>query len=391
LSKIRDVAALAGVSTSTVSNVLNGRANRMAAETLARVEAAIAELKYRPNSTARQLKTGYTPLIGLLVPSMANPMYGFIAREIETLAQERYGFRIMIGNTYRDKDKELRFFDDLLAHGVRGVIIISSLIDEQHVEAAAERGLVMVSYDRRATPNMTSIVDHVTVDSFESARIATQHLIDMGHRRLAFVTPAGRTMSRNEKIAGFMSAAKAAGLEATARVVEGTPVDEYGDSMMSEVGRAQAGLLARQADRPTGVIGVNDLMAFGLMAGFRDAGLAVPEDVSVIGIDNVFLSTLMHPAMTSVRLPVPEMAQVMVERVMSRLADPSIARRSSSFSPRWWRVIRSPNTRPASADFLYRTRFLNDNGFRQPPQRQTRALFRRPRHRRAHGHCRRAF
>jgi DNA-binding LacI/PurR family transcriptional regulator len=333
VSKIRDVAALAGVSTSTVSNVLNGRANRMAAETLARVEAAIAELKYRPNSTARQLKTGYTPLIGLLVPSMANPMYGFIAREIETLAQERYGFRIMIGNTYRDKDKELRFFDDLLAHGVRGVIIISSLIDEQHVEAAAERGLVMVSYDRRATPGMTSIIDHVTVDSFESARIATQHLIDMGHRRLAFVTPAGRTMSRNEKIAGFTAAAKAAGLEASASVVEGTPVDEYGDSMMSEVGRAQAGLLAQLADRPTGVIGVNDLMAFGLMAGFRDAGLAVPEDVSVIGIDNVFLSTLMHPAMTSVRLPVPEMAQVMVERVMSRLADPAIATQEFIFQP----------------------------------------------------------
>jgi DNA-binding LacI/PurR family transcriptional regulator len=333
VSKIRDVASLAGVSTSTVSNVLNGRANRMAAETLARVEAAIAELKYRPNSTARQLKTGYTPLIGLLVPSMANPMYGFIAREIETLAQERYGFRIMIGNTYRDKDKELRFFDDLLAHGVRGVIIISSLIDEQHVEAAAERGLVMVSYDRRATPGMTSIVDHVTVDSFESARIATQHLIDMGHRRLAFVTPAGRTMSRNEKIAGFLSAAKAAGLEASARLVEGTPVDEYGDSMMSEVGRAQAGLLAKLPERPTGVIGVNDLMAFGLMAGFRDAGLAVPEDVSVIGIDNVFLSTLMHPAMTSVRLPVPEMAQVMVERVMARLADPAIATQEFIFQP----------------------------------------------------------
>jgi DNA-binding LacI/PurR family transcriptional regulator len=333
VSKIRDVASLAGVSTSTVSNVLNGRANRMAAETLARVEAAIAELKYRPNSTARQLKTGYTPLIGLLVPSMANPMYGFIAREIETLAQERYGFRIMIGNTYRDKDKESRFFDDLLAHGVRGVIIISSLIDEQHVEAAAERGLVMVSYDRRATPNMSSIIDHVTVDSFESARIATQHLIDMGHRRLAFVTPAGRTMSRNEKIAGFTAAAKAAGLEASARVVEGTPVDEYGDSMMSEVGRAQAGLLAQLPERPTGVIGVNDLMAFGLMAGFRDAGLAVPEDVSVIGIDNVFLSMLMHPAMTSVRLPVPEMAQVMVERVMSRLADPSIATQEFIFQP----------------------------------------------------------
>ena len=333
MSKISDVAVLAGVSTSTVSNVLNGRSNRMARDTLARVEAAIAQLKYRPNSTARQLKTGYTPLIGLLVPSMANPMYGFIAREIEALAQERYGFRIMIGNTYRDAAKETRFFEDLLAQGVRGVIIISSLIDELHAEAAAQRGLVMVSYDRRATSGMESIIDHVTVDSFEASRLATQHLIAHGHTRLAFVTPAGRTVSRNEKIAGFLAAAKSAGLEKTAKVVEGSPLGEYGDSMMSELGRVQAGLLAKLRDRPTGVVGVNDMTAFGLMAGFRDAGLSVPRDVSVIGIDDVFLSTLMHPAMTSVRLPVPEMAQVMVERVMSRLADPSIPTKEFIFQP----------------------------------------------------------
>jgi DNA-binding LacI/PurR family transcriptional regulator len=333
VSRISDVAQRAGVSTSTVSNVLNGRSDRMAKETLARVETAIRELKYRPNTSARQLKTGHTPLIGLLVPSMANPMYGFIAREVETLAQERYGFRIMIGNTYRDAAKEAHFFEDLMAHGVRGVIIISSLVDEQHVEAAAERGLVVVSYDRRATPGMASVIDHVTVDSFESSRIATQHLIEQGHRRLAFVTPSGRTMSRGEKINGFLAAAKTAGLEDSAQVIEGLPVDEYGDSMMSELGRMQAGELARASKRPTGVIGVNDLLAFGLMAGFRDAGLSVPQDVSVIGIDNVFLSTLMHPAMTSVRVPVPEMAQVMVERVMSRLADPSMATQEFVFAP----------------------------------------------------------
>lgn len=336
MSRISDVAQRAGVSTSTVSNVLNGRSDRMAKETLARVETAIRELKYRPNTSARQLKTGHTPLIGLLVPSMANPMYGFIAREVETLAQERYGFRIMIGNTYRDAEKEAHFFEDLMAHGVRGVIIISSLVDEQHVEAAAERGLVVVSYDRRATPALSggaSVIDHVTVDSFESSRIATQHLIEQGHRKLAFVTPSGRTMSRNEKINGFLAAARAAGLEGSAQVIEGLPVDEYGDSMMSELGRMQASQLAAQAERPSGVIGVNDLLAFGLMAGFRDAGLSVPRDVSVIGIDNVFLSTLMHPAMTSVRVPVPEMAQVMVERVMSRLADPSLPTQEFIFPP----------------------------------------------------------
>ena len=333
MSSIHDVASRAGVSTSTVSNVLNGRGDRMKSETLARVQAAIRELKYRPNTSARQLKTGHTPLIGVLVPSMANPMYGFIAREIETLAQERYGFRIMIGSTYRDKDKEARFFEDLMAHGVRGVIIISSLIDERHFESAGERGLVMVSYDRRATRGARSVIDHVSVDSFESARLATAHLIERGHKRLAFVTPTGRTMSRAEKINGFLAAAKSAGLERSAQVIEGQPVDDYGDSMMSELGRQQAGMLAKAKDRPTGVVGVNDLLAFGLMAGFRDAGLAVPADVSVVGIDNLFLSTLMYPAMTTVRVPVPEMAKVMVDRVISRLADADMPTGEFMFAP----------------------------------------------------------
>ncbi|MDP3799291.1 MAG: LacI family DNA-binding transcriptional regulator [Polaromonas sp.] len=335
MSKIQDVASRAGVSTSTVSNVLNGRSNRMAKETLARVEAAIAELRYRPNTTARQLKTGHTPMLGLLVPSIANPMYGFIAREIETQAQERYGFRIMIGNTYRDKDKEARFFDDLMAHGVRGVIIISSLVDEQHFESAGERGLVVVSYDRRATPGVESGIDHVSVDNFEAARIATQHLIAQGHRRLAFVTAAGITMSRREKISGFMAAATGAGLATSAQVIEGTPVQEYGDSMMSELGRIEAAKLAGRdpAERPTGVVAVNDMMALGLMAGFREAGLSVPADVSVVGMDDVFLSALMSPALTTVRLPVPEMAHTIVERVMSRLADPGLPTGEFMFQP----------------------------------------------------------
>ena len=140
MSTIADVARKAGVSVSTISNVLNGRADRMSAETLMRVEAAITALNYRPNRAAQQLKTGQTPMFGLLVPSIANPMYGMIAREIETAAQERHGHRVMLGNTYRNKDKESGLFDDLLAHGVRGVVVISSLVDERHFEAAVKRG-----------------------------------------------------------------------------------------------------------------------------------------------------------------------------------------------------------------------------------------------------------
>ena len=333
MSTIADVAREAGVSVSTISNVLNGRTDRMRGETLQRVQATIAALDFRPNRAAQQLKTGQTPMLGLLVPSIANPMYGYIAREIETSAQERHGHRVVLGNTYRNKDKETGFFEDLLAHGVRGVIVISSLVDERHFESAVQRGLVMVSYDRRATPGAASAIDHVSVDNFEAAQLATEHLIAQGHQRLAFVTAAGQTMSRSEKMRGFFAAAEAAGLRESARVIDGSTSSGYGDSEMADVGRLLAARIAKDRKRPTGVVAVNDMLAFGLLAGFRDAGLAVPADVSVVGMDGLFLSSLTSPGLTTVRLPVPEMAQTIVERVIGRLADPAIAPAEFLFKP----------------------------------------------------------
>jgi DNA-binding LacI/PurR family transcriptional regulator len=333
MSTIADVARKAGVSVSTISNVLNGRVDRMSAETLMRVEAAIAALDYRPNRAAQQLKTGQTPMFGLLVPSIANPMYGMIAREIETAAQERHGHRVMLGNTYRNKDKESGFFDDLLAHGVRGVVVISSLVDERHFEAAVRRGMVMVSYDRRATPGVASAIDHVSVDNFEAGQLAAQRLIASGHKRIAFATASGQTMSRSEKVRGFFAAAEAGGVRRHARVIDGSTQSEYGDSEMADVGRLLAARIAAQRERPTGVVAVNDMLAFGLLAGFRDAGLAVPRDVSVIGMDGLYLASLSTPGLTTVSLPVPEMARTMVERLIARLGDPTVEPGEFLFKP----------------------------------------------------------
>ncbi|MFM0043497.1 LacI family DNA-binding transcriptional regulator [Paraburkholderia sediminicola] len=318
MSTIQDVARQAAVSVSTVSNVLNGRTDRMRPETLLRVEAVIAELQFRPNSLARRLKTGQTPLLGLLVPSIANPMYGMIARAVETFAQEQYGYRVIVGNTYRERDKEAAFLEDLLAHGVRRVVVISSLADEHHLTQAVERGMVVVSFDRRATPGEVSGIDHVTPDNFEAGRLATRHLIAYGHTRLAFATVAGLTVGRNDKIRGFLAAAAEAGLQQHARILEGGPMNEYGDAAIGEVGRELAKLAARDPHRPTGVVAVNDMMALGFMAGLRDAGLLVPHDMSVVGMDGLFLAEIANPALTTLQLPVTEMARAMVQRAMSR-------------------------------------------------------------------------
>ena len=356
MSTISDVAREAGVSVSTISNVLNGRTDRMRADTLQRVQSTISALDFRPSRAAQQLKTGQTPMLGLLVPSIANPMYGFIAREIETVAQERHGHRVLLGNTYRNKDKEIGFFDDLLAHGVRGVIVISSLADEAHFDAAVQRGMVMVSYDRRATPGAASAIDHVSVDNFEAGRLAAAHLIAHGHRRLAFVTAAGQTTSRSEKMRGVHAAAEAAGLSIRPAVIEGSAQSKYGDSEMADVGRQIAARIAALRPRPTGLVAVNDLLAFGLLAGLREAGVDVPGEVSVIGMDGLFLAALTCPALTTVQLPVPEMAQTIVDRVIGRLAQSG----------------RPGTAELVPAEFLFAPRLVERLSVAPPPKRMAR-------------------
>jgi DNA-binding LacI/PurR family transcriptional regulator len=333
MGTIGDVARAAGVSVGTVSNVLNGRVDRMSADTRRKVQAAIESLGYVPNRVARHLKTGHASLFGLLVPSVANPMWGVIAREIETAAQERHGYRVLLGNTYRDARKETSFFDDLQAHGVRGVVVVSSLADESHLESAGRRGMVVVSYDRRAIAPAQSGIDHVSVDNVLAARIAANHLIGHGHRRLAFVTAAGDTMSRRDKIAGFRATAAEAGLGDAAQVIAEGTASGYGDAELFEAGRHVAARLAGDPARPTGLVAVNDMMALGLVAGFRDAGLEVPADVSVVGMDDVFLAALASPPLTSIRLPLADMAARIVERLIARMAEPGIAAAEYLFAP----------------------------------------------------------
>jgi DNA-binding LacI/PurR family transcriptional regulator len=333
MTTIQDVAALAGVSVSSVSNVLNGRTGKLSRDTYRRVEAAIRQLGYRPNLVARQLKTGHAPLIGLLVPSTANPMFGELAVRVEAAAKDLRGMRVLLGNTHRDQEQESRMFDDLLALGVRGVILASSSTDEGHVKAAMERGLAVVSYDRGGDGDIHSRIDHVSPDNVLAAHLAVRHLVAQGHRRLALATPDMKTVSRRLKRDGFLAAAAAAGVGDDARVIEGSPGPGYGDSQLADVGYALAAGIARMKERPTGIIAINDMMAFGLMAGLHRAGLSVPRDVSVIGMDNLVMSEYANPGLTSVAMPIAEMARAMVDRLLRRLDEPDLPAEEMLYAP----------------------------------------------------------
>jgi DNA-binding LacI/PurR family transcriptional regulator len=296
---------------------------------------------------ARQLKTGHTPLMGLLIPSIENPSYGSLAHAIEIVAQERYGYRVLLGSTYRNREKEANFFDDLLSHGVRGVIVISSLADQNHMHAAVRRGLIAVSYDRRAPTRQAFPIDYVSMDNAQASRLAVEHLLARGHTRLAFVTASGRTLSRTEKRNGFLAAVNSAGRRRTARILERKAQSAFGDAEMAELGRALADDIAQCRPRPTGIVAINDMLAIGLIAGLRQRGITVPDEASVVGMDDLALSALVSPAVTSVRLPLAAMASTMVDRIISRLSDPRIPTGEFLFEPT---LIVRESTRPKAAD-----------------------------------------
>lgn len=344
MTTIVDVARQAGVSIATVSNLINGRDGRMRPETRARVEAAISALGFQPNRAARQLKTGQTQLFGLLIPSMANPSYGELAREVEAVALDRHGHRLIVASTGRDAAQEQALIGDLLSHGVRGVMVISSLGAEGHFDALIRRGLVAVSYDSHARPGRRPRMDYVSADNALGGRLAVEHLLALGHRSLAFLTPTQRTFSRLAKLEGFSTAATAGG--ARACVITGRASSAYGDGEMAELGQSLARAVLEHPDRPTGLLAMNDMMAFGLLAGLRDCGIAVPEQISVIGMDGLALGAFSAPPLTSVRLPREAMARRMVDRLMQRIEAPEtppeefrlppdlIARRSTASAPR---------------------------------------------------------
>ena len=319
---IEDVALLAKTSPSTVSNVLNGRLDRMRPETQERIQRAMAQLGYTPNQLARQLKTGQVPILGLVIPSVANPFWGAFAQCVEEAARGR-GYQVLFGNAGRDPAQEERYAESLWGYGVRGVIFGSSPLSLDHVQGLVRRGLRAVTFDRdtRGADRGVGVeIDSISVDNALGARLATEHLLALGHRRIGFLSGPLRTASRLQRLEGYRGALRAAGLDPhPALVWEGLPSEGFGDVEGAEFGRRGARELLGLAEPPKALFAINDMYALGAYAGARDRGLAVPDDVSVVGFDDIFLAEVAQPALTTVRQPLREMLRTTVTMLVDRL------------------------------------------------------------------------
>lgn len=318
---ITDVAKFADVSPSTVSNLLNGRSKRMRPQTKVRIENAIRKLGYRPNQAARQLKTGHARIIGLIVPSVANPFYGVFARHIEKTALE-YGYQVLLCNSERDPRRERNYAEELWGYGIRGVIFGSSLMQFSHLDALVERGLHLVAFDRLTQEQDRTVIDSIGIDNVLATRLAVKHLISLGHRRIAFLSGNVSTVSRVDRLNGYISALQEAGIKRDDELIwHGNTNGSFGDADAIEQGRQGAHVLFSQKEPPTALFAINDMYAFGAYAGVRDLGLAIPDDVSIVGMDDIMLADVVQPPLTTIRQPIAEIARQATVRLIGRLQE----------------------------------------------------------------------
>ncbi len=339
---IQEVARAAGVSAATVSNYLNDRAGRVGAAAAERIAAAIAALDYRPNGVARQLKTGRTPMIGLLVPTVSNPFFAELAVAIERAARLR-GWGMLLCNTLRESAVERDALDRLASFGVRGLVTASALDDSLTWLLARERRAHVVAVDVRQEDVGNALVDVVSLDNAGAAAAAVDHLVDLGHRHLAHVTAPGDARSRVHRRDGFLAAAARHGLPPPPVLVGEAPRRDvtFADTDLLELGRATARRLVELRPRPTAVLALNDMTAIGLMRGLGELDHSVPEDVSVVGIDDILLGRLLTPALTTVRQPTEAMAAAAVTILLSRLEGDEAPPNETIFAPE---VVRRQST-----------------------------------------------
>ena len=310
---IKDVARAAQVNQSTVSKALRGLAGKVSPETRRRIEQVARELGYRHNAVAATLRTRKSNLIGIIVPDLANPLFGPILQGLETRLREA-GWMSVIVQTPQPASARREVVMALATRQVAGLVITSAETDDPMLDAAQKVGLPVVLVNRGLDERRFSSVVN---DDQESVSLVVEHLYSLGHRRLAHLAgPASSSTGRARKEAFTALVSRLPG-------VQGVVVDA--SAFTREAGfQATKQLLGRKGRRPTAIFAGNDLMAVGALDALRQAGLEVPGDMSVVGHNDMPLVDMMSPSLTTVRIPVERMSHHAALLLMEHLKDPQL-------------------------------------------------------------------
>ena len=312
MTKLQEVARRAGVSPSTVSRAIS-RPGLVNPETRERVQAAVRALDYQPSRVARRLRLthGFSYLVGLVIPDLQNPFFADLARGVEDVA-EQHGYTVLIGNADEDVDKEARYLNAMRAEAVDGVILPPSCETRSAATDLARAGLPLVCVDRRLDK---ARVDTVVVDNVRGAAAATRHLIALGHRRIGYLEGKRGISTSRERLLGYRTALAEHGIESDPALVL------TGDSR-PESGRRLAAELLAAPDRPTALLVGNGMMTMGALEAIHARGLRIPEDLAVIGYDDMPWTLALTPALTVVRQPGYELGSRAMDLLRQRIREP---------------------------------------------------------------------
>ena len=307
---IFDIAQASGVSYSTVSRVLNGY-EFVKASTRHRVLATAEALGYVPNVQARSLAGGKSRVIGLLVPRLDNGYINEICWGIDK-ALAKAGYDLMLYTTHHHRDKESKYVKAISNGLTDGLLLLIPLLPASYLATLRERQFPYVLIDQSDASGQSSVVD---ATNRQGAYDATAYLLALGHRRIGFISGIPEIRSAQDRLAGY----KAALLEHSVVVDESLIVEGQFDAAS---GRRATHTLLGLESRPTAIFASNDLTAFGVMEAVREAGLSLPEDISVIGFDDVSQASITYPKLTTVRQPLEQLGRLAVKRLLEHIDNP---------------------------------------------------------------------
>lgn len=307
---IYDVAREAGVSYSTVSRTMSGY-EFVKPSTREKVLQAAEKLGYVPNQQARSLAGGRSNLIGVLVPALSNNYISEILRGIdEKLAEANYN--LILYTTHRHQGKESSYVATILNGGADGLLLVVPLISSSYLDALREQDFPYVLIDQVDKTQKSCVVNGT---NWQGAYEATQYLIELGHRQIGFISGLAGLNSAAERYEGYMAALSDHGIPLRSEFIAESDFREHG-------GHVAAQQLLALPERPTAIFASNDMSAFGAVEAIREQGLRIPEDISVIGFDDIPQASIIYPKLTTVHQPLAQMGREAVSILLENMKNP---------------------------------------------------------------------
>jgi DNA-binding LacI/PurR family transcriptional regulator len=311
---IYDIAREAKVSPSTVSRALENHP-RIGAATKKRIQELAKEMGYVPNTVARGLIANRTWTIGMVLASISDPFMGSVVEGVEQAAIEA-GFNVFVSTSQNDPDRETAVIEVLKQRRVDGIIVIASHLSD-HYSQYFERSKVPIVIINEQEPGET--MHFVTVDDVQGAQLAVEHLLELGHRRIGYVGITNRPKSNQYRLKGYQDALAAAGIVSDPALIFTSDSIEVPDSIEDHAKRGEASLEPLLAAGATAVFCYNDTSAVGLLAACHRNGIAVPDDLSIIGFDDIDMAVYTYPPLTTIRQPRFELGQRAMQMVLALL------------------------------------------------------------------------